>query len=280
MEAGQPLAPHEAVQGDGLWHSWWLHGSHAQPSFAALEAEFAQSMGALHDAWHVADALLLTFGTAWGFWLRADAPQFERSPASSPGQWVANCHKQPVARFDRRLVTHTEIEAAWLPLFSDWLAARPRRRIILSVSPVRHGRDGLVANNRSKAHLLLAVHQLVESLHPLAQSLGGAVHYFPAYELLLDDLRDYRYYAPDLLHPSPTAIHFIWQHFLRACFTPEAQQNAREVQGLRAQAAHRPLHPQSAAHLAQRSQLRARIQAWAAAHPHQDWQSEMANLDA
>lgn len=143
-----------------------------------------------------ADVLVLTMGTAWAW--RLD------------GEVVANCHKQPAGLFQKSLLSVQEIVTAFGEAHSYLLRVNPRLRVALSVSPVRHRKETLPGSSVSKSTLRLAAYHLTE--------LVRGVTYFPAYELLLDDLRDYRFYADDLLHPSPVAEEYIFRKFAGAWF--------------------------------------------------------------
>ncbi len=140
-----------------------------------------------------ASFLFVTFGTSYVYHLREN------------GAIVANCHKLPSLLFERRLADFREIAARWKETLDRLAELNPALRVWFTVSPVRHLSDGAHANQISKAHLLLAAEELMS--HP---SVGG---YFPAYEIFMDDLRDYRYYAADMVHPSETAIDYIWEKF-------------------------------------------------------------------
>lgn len=166
-----------------------------------------------------ADHLLVTFGTAYIYRLAAT------------GEVVVNCHKQPHDLFRRERLTVNQIVEPW----AEFIKQHPNKQFILTVSPIRHLGDGLEGNAVSKSVLRLAVDQLVEQL-PNA-------HYFPAYELLLDDLRDYRFYADDLCHPSRQAVEYIYEKFAEAAFTPETLELQGRLRALTAFAAHRPFDP-------------------------------------
>lgn len=167
--------------------------------------------------------MLLTFGTAW---------VYERN-----GRPVANCHRQPASEFIRRRLTVEEIVAAFDLLFDGSLA---NKRILLTVSPVRHIGDGLAENALSKAILRVAAAEM-EARH-------ANVHYFPAYEIVTDDLRDYRFYADDLAHPAPQAVEYIWEKFTAAALDDEARHLLPEVEALVTAAHHRSRNPHSEAH--------------------------------
>jgi hypothetical protein len=140
--------------------------------------------------------LFITFGTARVFrW-------------KETGQIVSNCHKIPSNRFERDLLTVNEIVSFWSDHLSKLQFLFPQLKIIFTISPVRHWKDGAHGNQISKSILFLAVEQLLRH--------SSSPQYFPAYELMMDDLRDYRYYSDDMLHPSSAAINYIWNSFLKS----------------------------------------------------------------
>ena len=182
----------------GRWFHFGFHGDFAAPTAdeALQRMNAARRAGA--EALDTADRVILTLGTAW---------VYERG-----GEVVANCHRQPAAQFTRRRLAVEEVTGALAAAIEGPLAGR---EIILTVSPVRHLGDGLAGNAVSKATLRLAAEQLTERY--------ASVSYFPAYEILTDDLRDYRFYADDLVHPSPQAVAYIWEKFSATALTPAAQ---------------------------------------------------------
>lgn len=220
----------ELFEHQGLWHSWEHHGrfSHPDRHTAAEKIRAAHRQAAAFL--QTANRLLLTLGTAEVFTLR------------ETGQVVANNHKVPAERFDQRRLSVNETADALAGVLLSLHAAMPGLRVVLSVSPVRHLRTGFVENQRSKAVLVLACAELSERL--------DFVHYFPAYELLLDDLRDYRFYAADMIHPSDTAVEYIWEHFSDTYFSPETRRLLERISKIQAAARHRPFHPESPEHRA------------------------------
>lgn len=183
---------------------------------AEAEAIFSDTLQTLHDALLQCPALAVTLGTAWVY-------EHIASPASDYSGIVGNCHKVPASEFRRRRLLPEEIVALWRELLADLQDFRSRNgagealKVIFTVSPIRHFRDGAAQNTLSKATLHLSVHTLLESLSACHNLMPD---YFPAYELLMDDLRDYRFYADDMLHPSATAIAYIWDHFRYTYYTP------------------------------------------------------------
>lgn len=166
-----------------------------------------------------ADIFLITFGTAWVY------------VDKMTQRVVDNCEKRPASDFIRKRLTIDEIEKIWKPIIEQ----HPDKRFIFTVSPIRHLKDGLHENNLSKSILLLAVERL----------LNDRCLYFPSYELLLDDLRDYRFYADDLMHPSSAAVEYIWERFVETYMSPATQQQMHELHALWLNRQHRSLHPDS-----------------------------------
>lgn len=226
-----PIQRAALVAHDGQWLHWQFHHDMAGPDADSVLNRLNETLNQARQHLQQAHCLLLTWGTAWVYRLRDN------------DMVVANCHRVPAAAFQRSRLEVADILAVWQPLLNRLHQRFPQLSIVGSVSPIRHLKDGLVNNQRSKATLLLALHQLADA-HP------NWVHYFPAYELLLDDLRDYRYYSDDLTHPSPLAINYIWDAFESTALASEEAMLRAQVERLQRAVAHRPRHPKSAAHQA------------------------------
>ncbi|MEL7529855.1 MAG: GSCFA domain-containing protein [Bacteroidota bacterium] len=203
-----------------LWHSFDLHGHYRESERNVLRSSIDKDLQTLKAHIVKTDTLLLTLGTAWVY------------ETLSEEKMVANCHKYPTAHFKKRLLTTEEVVLDYKRLFAELKNLRPKLNVILTVSPVRHQRDTLVLNSVSKSVLRLSAHQLSEQL--------AQVHYYPAYELLMDDLRDYRYYAKDLLHPNEQGEQYVWEHFEASFFAPQTQDLLKRWEKLRQALAHRP----------------------------------------
>lgn len=204
----------------GMWRSLEHHGSLSGHTPQEALARISDAGEACRRAVSSADAILLTLGTSRVFELVASQ------------QVVANCHRLPQSLFRRRRLSLKEsVEALFRPL-NGWLESDPKRRVILTVSPVRYVRDGLIENNRSKAVLLLCCEEL-ESLHP-------RIHYFPAFEILTDELRDYRYYADDMVQPSAVAVEYVWQRFCEHYLRVSDREFLKVTGKLRKLLSHRP----------------------------------------
>lgn len=229
--ADEPPRAEELVAHGGQWHSLAHHGRFADTDRQTLLARLAQAFREARAWLEQLDVLLLTFGTGWGYRHRPT------------GAWVANCHRLPQQEFDRELWRADDLAAAWQPVLAELFARRPQLQVVLTVSPVRHRRNDPRENQLGKAALLTAAWLL-------EQAFPERLHYFPAYEILLDDLRDYRFYQADLVHPDEQAIDYIWHRFAHWAFAPEDHEYFAAVEELERRLAHRPRDPESAAHRA------------------------------
>lgn len=220
----------ELIQHGGCWHSLMHHGDFSSPDKAACLAGINARLQRAGSFLQRADVLVLTWGSAWVYrW------------ASQTDMVVGNCHRLPDKQFLRTRLTPEEIATDYTSLIDALLHYNPRLRILLTVSPIRHRRDGLHGNQVSKATLMVAAERLVESRPEV-------VSYFPSYEIMMDELRDYRYYADDMLHPTPLAVEYIWQRFAEWFFSPVTKKFAEDWEKIRKALAHRPLHSGSDEH--------------------------------
>lgn len=192
---------------DGLWHSMAHHGAFSRATKEEAEQAVRASIETMQKALKEASVVIVTFGTAWVYEMN--------------GAIVGNCHKLPERCFNRRRLSVEEIVEAWKPI----LAQYPDKKWLFTVSPIRHIRDGLHENQISKATLLQAVEQLVLNSSPSPATR----RYFPSYEIMLDELRDYRFYADDLVHPSSLAVNYIWERFVE-CFCTNQTKNELVLQ--------------------------------------------------
>lgn len=237
------------------WHSPMHHGDFSSPSAAETLQRINTRLQAAHRRIGKLDCLLLTFGTAWVY------------QQKSTGNIVANCHKQPESAFTRRRLGTAEIVSDYTSLFSGMIARNPKLKIILTVSPIRHVRDGLHANQLSKATLLLAIDEL-------QAAFPQHVFYFPAYELLMDELRDYRFYADDLVHPSPLAVRYVWEKFVQSCLTEAALEIMQESENINKALSHKPFHPESEEYKRFLGQIVLKIDQLNRKYPYLDFQNE------
>ena len=205
------------VEHNGLWHSMTHHGSFSRSTREETEAAVRASIETMQKALQEATVVIVTFGTAWVYEMKGYGV-------------VGNCHKLPESCFTRRRLTEEEIVAVWQPILDRY----PDKHWLFTVSPIRHIKDGLHENQLSKATLLQAV-ECLTVLQPKAA-------YFPSYEIMLDELRDYRFYADDLVHPSSLAVSYIWERFADTFCTSQTR-NELLVQHKRWKFEHHiPLH--------------------------------------
>jgi hypothetical protein len=210
-----------------LWHSFAHHGAFSAPTVAESLNLINQRLTIASNQLSKTKVLLITLGTAF-VWQERTTQKV-----------VANCHKLPATHFTRRLCTVEEMERALGQVLITYQKKYPDLHCLISVSPVRHLRDGMVNNQLSKASLLLVAHTLTKKL--------PNVYYFPAYEMLMDDLRDYRFYEADMLHPNGVAVDYVWDYFQRHYLSEETQVKMQAIEQVLKAVAHRPLYPNSTA---------------------------------
>jgi hypothetical protein len=216
------------IEHDQLWHHFDYHSRWSQPDKSLLKNNIIATQREVNRFIQNLNVLIITYGTAWVY------------AYNNQQTIVSNCHKVPARQFTRRMVRQPEMEDSFAHLFDNLKKLRPDLRVILTVSPVRHLKDSLALNSVSKAALRLACHQLTEKYE--------AVEYFPSYEIMLDDLRDYRFYQRDKIHPNEEALDYIIGKFGDRYFTDQTRAFIETWDALRKSLAHRPYHPGSAAH--------------------------------
>ncbi|MFM7839691.1 MAG: GSCFA domain-containing protein [Chitinophagaceae bacterium] len=220
-----------------LYHSWQHHSR-----FSQLRAEDAlelirTSHVKAQEQLRKAKWLVITLGSSFSYQLSALASEAGMGARGLP---VANCHRAPAQWFQKVLLTAEDILNHLRASIQEVRQYNPELQLLLTISPVRHIRDGVIENNRSKARLIEAVHQLVAE--------GPRIYYFPAYELVIDVLRDYRFYDLDLVHPNFSATQYVLQQFTEHCFSADTRLLMEQVQELVTARKHRPLQPQTQAH--------------------------------
>ena len=213
---------HSLARRDRLWMSWLADSGCTTYSSSETKERLFDRLVDLHNKLENAKTLIVTFGTAWIYELR------ER-----PGYVVANCHKFPADTFTRRRLSAEEIVAEWNGLLHILAKKYPDLQIIFTVSPVRHLKDGFEGNSRSKAILLLACEEICEC--------NDSAEYFPSFEIVNDDLRDYRFYDSDMVHPSAEAVDYIWEKFQDRYLSKESRALLREGEKVTKRLCHRPI---------------------------------------
>jgi len=219
-----------------VWNSWQHHSRFSNTDLAKAITIINASQEKAHDFLKNADWLIVTLGSSFSYRLTEPATKVN---VGAHGE-VANCHRAPSQWFDKHLLEIDETIALLDNCYHRLLQFNPRLQIIYTVSPVRHLRDGVVENNRSKARLLEAVHHMVNKFDKL--------HYFPAYEIVIDVLRDYRFYDIDLAHPNYTATEFVLEKFSASCIDESSQRLMEELKKIRIARNHRAFQPETKAH--------------------------------
>lgn len=214
---------------DELFYSWFHHGDFANISAQKVVSGINKAHQIGHEHLLSADWLIITLGSSFVYRLLHDNLKS-----------VANCHRAPAHFFDKYLLQSNEIVNTFNKVIQNIRAVNSNIKIIFTISPVRHLRDGLIDNNKSKARLIEAVHNIVEN--------NSACFYFPAYELVIDVLRDYRYYDIDLSHPNYLATSFVLSHFKQTYFNEETVFYFEEVQALKTAQKHKSINPETKAH--------------------------------
>ena len=224
--------PGDLFQLNEVWNSWQHHSSFSHISQHECLNKINQSQSNAHNFLKKADWLLITLGSSFSYHLSEQD--------SNPREGVANCHRAPAQWFNKHLMTIDEINIALDNCIHQLFIFNPSLKIIFTVSPVRHIRDGVAENNRSKARLIEVVHHLANKF--------DKIYYFPAYELVVDVLRDYRFYDIDMVHPNYQATQFVLEKFMQHFINDESQKLAEEVQKLVTARKHKPFQPSTEAH--------------------------------
>ena len=219
------LDPLNIIESQGVFYHWDCHGKLSALSKSVLTESVKSIMETSSQYLDNATHLVITLGTSHVY-------EYKKN-----GQVVANCHKVNGSDFSKRLLTADEIQLAFSDLYER---LNPNLNIIFTVSPVRHIRDGLVENNLSKAILLQAVHEIVDG--------HKNIEYFPAYEIMIDELRDYRYYGEDMVHPSDQAVDYIWKKFTNVYFDADTKQFVNDWSKITQALNHKPFQAKSKQH--------------------------------
>jgi hypothetical protein len=218
---------------NGVWSSWDFHSAYSDTGMDGALKRMNESIANAHVALAEAKFLIVTVGSAYQYFLKAEYTE------ANQAHGVANCHKAPGKWFDKKLLTVSEMVIRWHQLIFLLKSFNPGLNIIFTVSPVRHYRDGLVENNRSKARLLEMVHELTDQ--------HEHCHYFPAYELVMDVLRDYRFFEADMVHPNRQAVQYVWEQFGATYFSPDTLQLLKRIREITIAFHHKERFPGTAA---------------------------------
>ncbi|HLN73902.1 MAG: GSCFA domain-containing protein [Methylococcaceae bacterium] len=215
---------YDLFQDQGQWNSFYHHSRFSDTNRELALEKINSRISQSHEFLAKADFLLITFGTSWVY-------EYNRT-----GQVVSNCHKVPSSQFKRYRLDVSDIADSYSELIKELIRFNPKLKLVFTVSPIRHWKDGAVENQVSKSVLLLAIDQLVKGLG------NNYCKYFPSYEIMMDELRDYRFYADDMIHISPVGIDYIFERFSKVMITPESLATAKQVGKIRKALAHRPVN--------------------------------------
>ena len=235
----------DVFERDGSWYCFETHSSFTAPTATALvtllNVQLKEFSAYLLEATH----LIMTLGTAWVYrYIASDTI-------------VANCHKVPQKAFLKELLSVAAISASIERSVVLLKEVNPTIQVISTVSPVRHLKDGFIENSRSKSHLITGVH---ESFTALPRSYAKEMYYFPSYEIMLDELRDYRFYAADMLHPNTTAINYIWEKFKEVWIAAETEVLQKQIDTIQKGLQHKPFNLASESHLKFKENLQQQIE--------------------
>ncbi len=219
------VTKNEVFETDGVWNSFDFHSQFAQCSLSEYISNINQQINSAHKFIQDTDFVFITLGTAW---------VYEEKESKHV---VANCHKIPSTHFSRKRISESECTERLMTIAKQLKNTNEKVNVIFTVSPIRHWKDGAHGNQLSKSILLLSVDNVCREIQ--------GCHYFPSYELMLDELRDYRFYAEDLLHPNELAQTYIWEKFEDTYFSEETKQINKEVLNLEQALHHRPINPKS-----------------------------------
>ena len=209
------------------WQCYYAHSDLSAVSKEQLLLNLNRGLAQTRKQIEKASHILITLGTAWVY------------QSKSTGKVVANCHKVPQKEFDKKLLSVKEIEKSLENTIQQINSINKKAQFIFTISPVRHLKDGFVENQVSKAHLLAAIHQVISK---------GKVNYFPSYEIMMDELRDYRFYAEDMVHPNKTAIQYIWEKFVEVWINKNSTSNMDDVDAIQRALAHKPFNLEAENH--------------------------------
>ncbi|MDT0556127.1 GSCFA domain-containing protein [Patiriisocius hiemis] len=232
------------------WHCFEIHSKlssdNKEKFISDLNAKLDLLLKYITEATHI----IFTYGTSWVYNTKQD------------NTVVANCHKVPQKEFDKKILPVEVISNTITGVCNEIKKVNSKTNFIFTVSPVRHLKDGFIENTQSKAHLVVAIHN---TLSPREQSRG--LYYFPSFEIMLDELRDYRFYKQDMLHPNETAITIIWERFKNVWVASETETTLQEVATIQKGLSHKPFNEHSEAHKAFKKNLQIKIERLQAQFP-------------
>ncbi len=246
------------------WHSWQHHSRFSHPDKNKVLLNINQSQQQAHLFLQTADWLIITLGSSFAYRFAYSDDMLQ----ADENKYVTNCHKAPAKIFHKHLCTIEETITALDGTLFRLFRFNPKLKIMFTVSPVRHLRDGVIENNRSKARLIEAVHHLVNKFEKL--------YYFPSYEIVIDVLRDYRFYDIDMAHPNYAGTQFVLEQFFEYCIEPQAKKLSEEIRKLTIAKNHKPFNVASQQHKQFLSSHAAKAEQLQKQYPHLDFSDELA----
>ena len=230
------------------WHCFDVHSDLSDSDPEKLLQNLNSKVLETNQQLAAASHLILTFGTAWVY----------RNIESD--EIVANCHKVPQKKFKKELLSVAEIQKSIQNILQLLRKINPSIVVIFTISPVRHIKDGFIENQWSKSNQISALHETLQN--------AANAHYFPSYEIMMDELRDYRFYAEDMIHPNKTAIDYIWKRFSETWISEKALPMMEQIDSIQKSLRHRPFHPDSESHKALLSKLHNQVLLLQSQFPH------------
>ncbi|WP_222981544.1 GSCFA domain-containing protein [Flagellimonas meishanensis] len=232
----------EVFERDGIWYCFDAHSDIRGKTQEELLEKLNRGLRLTREWLQNATHIVITLGTAWVY------------DHVATGNTVANCHKVPPNEFSKKLLTVETIKVSLENIIKSVEEINPHAQFIFTISPVRHLKDGFVQNQQSKSHLITAVHSVL-SFREQSRNL----FYFPAYEIMMDELRDYRFYEKDLVHPNELAVDYIWERFKSTWINPDVYEMMDDVAHIQKGLQHRPFNPESKQHQKFQEALRTKI---------------------
>ena len=228
---GYTFTASDVFEHQEIWSSFVAHSDLNELEQEDIVTKLNVKLFDLQVALRESTFITLTFGTAWVYELK------------ETGEIVANCHKVPNTQFSKRLLSYTEVVDSYQNILTLIRKVNSEAQVLCSISPVRHTKDGFVENQRSKSLLNAALHEALASVQDAKMS------YIPVYEVMMDELRDYRFYAEDLIHPNAMAIQYIWERFVTHYIDEEMYVVMKKVDEVQKGLNHRPFNPTAEQHL-------------------------------
>jgi len=254
--SANPISAADLFYANGVWNHFNFHSQFSGYTEEETCAKMTVALKAFATTLKKTNFLFVTFGTSFVYEL------------SETGSVVTNCHKIAEKNFNRRFVNPAETIEVWNQTIQKLKTVNPKLKIIFTVSPIRHFRDGATNNLFSKSALLLAIRELTE------KDTGHCVYYFPAYEMWMDELRDYRFFADDMLHPSNVAINYIWERFSEVFFSKTTSELNNKIDTIIFASHHRVFNPNTTEHVLFCKNMISKIENLVKEYPELDFSEE------